>query len=114
MGWIGVDLDKTLAHYDSGDYHRFGATYIGEPIMPMVEFVRALLSQGIEVKVFTARVDGEYNPQVKEAIQNWTEKYLGARLDVTNVKTMDMEVLYDDRAVQVIPNTGNLVVGANG
>lgn len=109
MSWIGVDLDKTLALYDSGDYHRFGATYIGEPIMPMVEFVRSLLSQGFEVKIFTARVDGEYNSQVKEAIQNWTEKHLGARLDVTNVKTMDMECLYDDRARQVLPNKGIIV-----
>lgn len=51
----------------------------------------------------------EYLINVKEAIQNWTEKHLGTRLDVTNVKTMDMECLYDDRARQVLPNEGIIV-----
>lgn len=32
-GWIGVDLDGTLAHYD----HWRGETHIGPPIAPMVD-----------------------------------------------------------------------------
>jgi hypothetical protein len=47
-GWIGVDLDGTLAHYDGWK----GADHIGEPIAPMVERVKRWLSEGHEVRVF--------------------------------------------------------------
>lgn len=46
-GWIGVDLDGTLAHYDKW----IGPEHIGEPIAPMVDRVRAWLGQGIEVRI---------------------------------------------------------------
>ena len=55
MGWIGVDLDGTLAeHYwpAKGDYD---PTRIGDPIPMMVERVRGWLAEGREVRVFTAR-----------------------------------------------------------
>ncbi len=32
-GWIGVDLDGTLAHYEGWN----GANHIGEPLAPMLE-----------------------------------------------------------------------------
>ena len=50
-GWIGVDLDATLAYYDGWK----GPTHIGPPIMRMVERIREWLSKGWEVRVFTAR-----------------------------------------------------------
>lgn len=42
QGWIGVDLDGTLAHYDGWK----GADHIGEPIPAMVERVKQWLSEG--------------------------------------------------------------------
>lgn len=101
-GWIGVDLDGTLAEYDDWK----GETHIGEPILPMVTRVREWLRDGVEVKIFTARVCEPLRPGVLEAIQDWTEKYLGRRLPVTNVKDYDMIELWDDRAIQIIQNTG--------
>lgn len=113
--WIGVDLDKTLAVYKSGDLDKYGDTYIGAPIWPMVERVRVWLEAGKIVKIFTARISLkgrtfpdtlEYYARVHRAIQDWTENYIRKRLEVTCEKDFAMVELWDDRAVGVIPNTG--------
>lgn len=101
-GWIGVDLDGTLAHYDGWK----GETSIGAPIPAMVERIRTWLSQGREVRIFTARVAGGDIPAIVKAIEGWCWEHVGAVLPVTNVKDFAMVELWDDRAVQVIPNTG--------
>lgn len=104
-GWIGVDLDGTLARYDGWNNGN-----IGEPIPLMIGRVRQWLSEGIKVKIFTARVgvtiDENYKNEMIKKIQDWTEKHLGERLEVTATKDFAMIELWDDRAVQVIPNTG--------
>ena len=109
-GWIGVDLDGTLAHYDGWR----GIEHIGAPIPAMMERVRAWLAQGREVRIFTARAynpggDPERNEAVGH-IQRWLiENGLtvdGKPLAVTNIKDFGMVELWDDRAVQVEINTG--------
>ena len=40
------------------------------------------------------------------AIEKWTETHLGQRLEVTCVKDQHMHEFWDDKAVQVVPNTG--------
>lgn len=107
--WIGVDLDATLAKYHIGDLHRNGVTHIGPPIPRMVNKVKQWLAEGRTVKIFTARVAEKNNrdiPQIRAAIEEWCETHIGQVLEITNVKDWDMEVLYDDRAVQIVPNTG--------
>ena len=103
-GWIGVDLDGTLAHYDGWK----GVDHIGEPIAPMVDRVKVWLAEGKTVKIFTARVarSGEERQQAERAIWSWCQLHIGQVLDVTNVKDMAMIELWDDRCVQVEPNTG--------
>ena len=54
-GWIGVDLDGTLAYYDQWR----GALHIGEPIPVMLERVKRWLDEGKDVRIFTARVNRE-------------------------------------------------------
>jgi len=54
----------------------------------------------------TARAD---KPHFIPPIKKWLEKHGIGNLKITNQKDMDMIVLFDDRAVQVIPNTGKLV-----
>lgn len=107
-GWIGVDLDGTLAMYD----HWRGVDHIGEPIKPMVDRVKAWLADGKRVKIFTARVwqqgmyaDGKLIDAVTP-IEIWCKTHIGQVLEVTNVKDFGMIALWDDRAVQVITNTG--------
>lgn len=103
-GWIGVDLDGTLAHYD---YWR-GHTHIGEPIPAMVNRVLGWLAEGIEVRIFTARLsDPSYGqPYITHIVTEWCLEHLGVVLQVTNIKTFDMIELWDDDCVQLEPNTG--------
>jgi hypothetical protein len=51
-GWIGVDLDGTLARYDRWR----GVQHIGEPVPAILDEVRKWLAIGHEVRIFTARV----------------------------------------------------------
>src|SRR5271156_403401 len=119
-GWIGVDLDGTLAFYD----HWRGADHIGPPIPAMLERVKRWLSEGRDVRIFTARVDGgtaalsmgnsggeDYrNVEVVEGhIRRWCLKHIGCELPVTCKKDFGMIELWDDRCIQVIPNTGRTI-----
>jgi hypothetical protein len=107
-GWIGVDLDGTLAHYDGWK----GVTHVGEPIAPVVERVKRWIAEGRAVKVFTARIaepDHLQRGLALVAIDAWCQRHLGVTLPVTNVKDFGMIELWDDRAVQVVANTGEPV-----
>lgn len=114
-GWIGVDLDGTLAHYDTWR----GASHIGAPIEPMRQRVLKFLAAGTEVRIFTARVspvavalNGNTLEETVKPIQDWCKEHLGVVLPVTHEKDMGMFLLYDDRCKQVIPNTGRCVDGS--
>jgi len=103
-GWVGVDLDGTLAK-DNG-------RYIGAPVPLMVARVRAMLEAGTNVKIFTARVsdpDRRTRARVVESIEAWCLEHIGRKLPVTNEKDFGMIKLYDDRCVQVEHNTGRLL-----
>ena len=100
-GWIGVDLDGTLAHYGGW----VEPERIGEPIAPMVARIKEWLGQGIEVRIFTARAWRADEADIA-AIQDWSEKHIGIRLDVTCTKDYGMIELWDDRAVRVRANDG--------
>lgn len=103
-GWIGVDLDGTLAEYDGWQ----GAATIGKPVPKMLVRVKQWLEAKEDVRIFTARVSIN-NPerlQAKEAIQTWCRLYLGTVLPVTAEKDYMMKECWDDRCIQVIPNLG--------
>lgn len=107
-GWIGVDLDGTLAGYDGlvSEHH------IGPPVPLMVEKVKQALALGIKVKIFTARVygrDGHALAQIVGIILRWCEEHLGQKLDITCTKDFHMIELWDDRCVAVEPNTGRFL-----
>jgi len=98
-GWIGVDLDGTLAHYDGW----YGPAHIGEPVPAMLTRVKDWLADGREVRIFTARASvPEYVPFVTQ----WLGKQGLPALKVTNVKDFAMVALWDDRCVQVETNSG--------
>lgn len=109
-GWIGVDLDGTLAQYTGWQ----GPEHIGEPVPKMLERVKRWLDEGYEVKIFTARMSGPRADiteveRMRTLIENWCEEHLGKRLEVTCIKDYGMIELWDDRAVQVRLNTGERV-----
>ncbi len=104
-GWIGVDLDRTMASYES--WSKNGPT-LGVPIPAMVERVRRWIAGGEDVRVFTARASS-LNPRRGEdtvAIQEWCRTHLGMVLAVTNEKDFHCKEIWDDIAVSVEPNTG--------
>ena len=98
-GWIGVDLDGTLAHYDKWE----GMDHIGPPIPAMVNRVLDWINAGKEVRIFTARA---MVPEAIPFIKAWCKEHLGGELPVTYCKDFDMIELWDDRAVQVEKNKG--------
>ena len=116
MGWIGVDFDGTLA-----EYHGWKSENdLGAPVPAMVARVKTWLAAGETVKIFSARVgisgaysleshrfaDAEFAENQRRIIGDWCELHLGQRLEVTAVKDFALRELWDDRAVQVILNTG--------
>jgi hypothetical protein len=108
--WIGFDLDGTLAHYDGW----MGPEHIGEPIPDMIEEAKRLIDLGITVKVVTARVSHVNeleNSAAERAIQLWCQRYIGKALPVTCKKDFNMWLLYDDRAIAVEKNTGQILGG---
>jgi hypothetical protein len=108
MGWIGVDLDGTLAHYNGWKHDE----HIGEPIPLMVERVKAWIDLNRDVRIFTARVSIREPADVyriTKAIQAWTYEHIGARLPVTCVKDYHCIEIWDDRCTKVEPNTGRVL-----
>ena len=125
-GWIGVDLDGTLA-----EFPEVYETYkIGKPIPAMVERVKKWIADGREVRIFTARVANlEVAPDYwRNSMADWHKKakndnqtlrhYIWSWLincaDLpslcrTNIKDPMCIEIWDDRAVQVKFNTGEPV-----
>lgn len=118
QGWVGFDLDGTLAYYDKWR----GPEHIGAPILPMVEGLKQLLTKGVHCKIFTARV--WYPKEIEtvadaarkldataaeDAIIAWCKEHIGQELEVTCCKDMGMIALYDDRCFRVETNTGRLL-----
>jgi hypothetical protein len=101
-GWIGIDLDGTLAYMDPMS----GTSIIGPPVPRMLELARKLMRDGYRIKIFTARAS---DSQQIGMILKWLRENGLPELEITNMKDYEMIRLYDDRAVQVIANTGKLV-----
>jgi hypothetical protein len=116
-GWIGVDLDGTLAHTtDNWDGHS-----IGEPIPATVAGVKSLIAKGVDVRIVTARacsthvnVDGVpcLDRVQVNLVGDWCEKHLGKRLPVQFWKDYQMIQLWDDRAIQFAENSGEPLMHA--
>lgn len=109
-GWIGVDLDGTLASYDKWR----GETHIGSPIVPMLDRVKRWLKEGRNVKIFTARISArehEEREAVRSAIEAWCMTHIGCILEITCTKDYAMIELWDDRAIAVNQNTGEILGG---
>jgi hypothetical protein len=98
-------LDGTLAHYENWE----GPHIIGKPIRKMVLNVKRWIKSGKTVKIITARVGNQppkYVSFITEKIQDWLEAQGLPRLQVTSTKDLGMVEMWDDRCIQVVPNSG--------
>jgi len=119
MGWIGIDLDGTLTPALTSPMEVVDP--IKPPIPAMLARVKALLADGKEVRIFTARVaacgetsivacdDAQFAAHQRGLIEEWCREYLGQVLRVTATKDWQMEECWDDRVKQVITDKGVLV-----
>lgn len=107
-GWIAVDLDGTLAYYTKFQ----GIAHIGAPIPKMVARVKKWLDDGYRVAIFTARASRLDHPTdyliATKYVEEWAERYIGRQLLVTAEKSSKFIAFYDDRAIGVEKNTGEL------
>ncbi len=101
-GWIGVDLDGCLAEYGGWQ----GPQSIGKPVPLMMARVKKWIAEGKTVKIFTARA---YLPEQIPFVKEWLKENGLPDLEVTNIKDFGMVLLYDDRAIQIKTNTGEIV-----
>lgn len=99
LHWIGVDFDGTLAYTIK---NRTDPYQVGEPIPEMINRIKDWVLKGFTVKLLTARM----NKLSSTGHEDWCNKHLGFKLECTNAKDGWMEVLWDDRAIQVLPDTG--------
>ena len=101
-GWIGVDLDGTLAHYTGWK----GFDDIGDPVPAMADRVKQWIADGKTVKIFTARAClSDQIPPIK----SWLARHGFGDLEVTCMKDFGMVELWDDRCVHVRINTGEVI-----
>lgn len=98
-GWIGVDLDGTLAECNTTR----DVDCIGSPIPLMLERVHYWITTGRTVKIFTARAGDLFE---EKKIHQWCLEHGLPELEITNKKDHKMIALWDDRAVGVIKNKG--------
>ena len=127
-GWIGVDLDGTMFTY----YEWVGWNVFGEPIKPMIERIQAWVEAKIQVRIVTARIGLPWaktengmllyssklmhhckvtgnafsDAMMMRAIQDHCVSHGLPRLEVQPHKDVNMIELWDDRAIQVVANTG--------
>jgi hypothetical protein len=101
-GVIAVDFDGTLATHPKGKYK---STKVGDPVPKMVNRVRRWVGRGKKVKIFTARADDEI---AVNRIKKWLKDNELPDLEITNVKSPDMIEFWDDRAVEVEKDTGEV------
>jgi hypothetical protein len=93
----------------------------------MVQRIKQWRKEGKDVRIITARVDGntrahtpeeaaligdQWNPLIAiTSIENWCKIHIGEILPVTDRKDCGMVNLYDDKAIRVNKDTGELCTG---
>ena len=104
---IAVDLDGTLAHYDGWK----GIGHIGCVIPEVANAMERAQDEGAEVHLFTARVsDPEDAAEAHAVISKWAAANHFNFASITAVKHKFFTEFWDDRAIQVIKNSGMFVL----
>lgn len=107
---IAVDLDGTLAHYDGWK----GIGHIGCVIPEVANAMERAQKEGAEVWIFTARVsDPADAEEAGKYVHEWLVKNNFQFEGITAIKHKFFTEFWDDRAIQVIRNSGLFVLDEN-
>src|SRR5208337_4492553 len=104
VGWYGIDLDGTLAFYTGPS----GNTKIGSAMLEIMVIAKRWLSEGKDVRLFTARCGF---PGAVEEIELWLLEHDLQDMKICNVKDHGLIMLLDDRCREVVENTGVIIGG---
>lgn len=102
MSWIGFDFDGTLVGPPSPLYNK----NYGPDHPEIVNFMRLLIEQGAEVRIFTARGCDEAR---KRVVKEWLRERGLPELEITDKKDFDMVASFDDLCVPVHSQNGNIM-----
>lgn len=99
--WIGIDFDHTLCKSD------------GSPIDKMVYHAKQWLARDFSLRIVTARVnpldwDDDEIARERQRITRWCKEHLGIILPIQWGKSSGMIALFDDKAIHVRPDTGEI------
>lgn len=104
---IACDLDGTLAEYDGWK----GVAHIGPEVPSVLRALKQAQEEGAEIWIHTARVSSDEDAQpASYYIQDWLK---GIELNVAGItatKHKFFTEFWDDRAIQVIRNSGEFVM----
>jgi hypothetical protein len=103
-GVLAVDLDGTLAKKE----HPFNPYSVGEPVQPVLQHLLNEKAKGRSISILTARASSN-DPGLRRAVRTWLDRHGLEGVHITSQKTPDMVEIIDDRARQVIPDTGRVV-----
>ena len=91
QGWIGIDIDGTLAHYDGWR----GPDHFGAVIEPMRVRLEQWRQSGVEVRIFTARA---CDPALVPSIQRWLDSLELGDIAITHRKDYHLLQVWDEFA----------------
>lgn len=106
--WYGFDLDRTLAEYPPKN-----GESIGKPISNIVRVLKQYIREGRDCRILTARVGPDKSTfeinAFKYDLDRWLRQHIGTTLLATCEKDHFVMEMWDDKAVQVVPNTGEIL-----
>lgn len=104
LGWIGFDWDGTLVRHERSEGFLRSKPV---PIEPMMALFKRYIAEGKNVRIVSARAC----ERAGQVLIRRELDYLGITqvIPITNQKDLDMIVLYDDSAKQVVRNEGVLL-----
>jgi len=97
-----IGLNGCLSEYSCWD----SKDSIGHPIPEMKKWILYFLKKGIKIKIFTARAN---KPELIPPIRKWLLLNGFPLLEITNIKGLDCDMIFDNNAREVINNVGVIV-----
>lgn len=107
--WVGFDLDGTLSD-DTDRKKRINKSEIGPPVQNIIDLAKALIENGIEVRCLTARAN---TPEMVPYVRKWLDEQGLFSMSITGMKDLNMALLLDDKARQVVRSTGEIKWGSD-